>query len=102
MMWHMPVEDLLDLAIRHELAHAICNEYDESKADGGAITLKKWDGVVLPRNSGGKEPFQRNGKPPLTRPATLWLTGLHKLAPCIFPRVLAPRTYPQSPLRTFG
>jgi len=40
MMWHMPVEDLLDLAIRHELAHALCNESDESKADGGAITLK--------------------------------------------------------------
>ena len=39
-IWHMPVEDLLDFAIRHELAHALCNEGDESKADRGAIALK--------------------------------------------------------------
>lgn len=40
MTWHMPIEDLLDVAIRHELAHAICNEYDESKADSESIILK--------------------------------------------------------------
>ena len=40
MIWRMPVEDLLDLAIRHELAHALCNERDESKADRAAIALK--------------------------------------------------------------
>lgn len=39
-IWHMPVEDLLDLAIRHELAHALCNERNESKADREAIALK--------------------------------------------------------------
>lgn len=39
-IWHMPVEDLLDFAIRHELAHALCNEVDESKADRAAIALK--------------------------------------------------------------
>ena len=39
-IWHMPVEDLLDFAIRHELAHALCNEGDESKADRAAIALK--------------------------------------------------------------
>ena len=39
-IWHMPVEDLLDFAIRHELAHAMCNEVDESKADRAAIALK--------------------------------------------------------------
>ena len=39
-IWHMPVEDLLDFAIRHELAHALCNERDESKADRAAIALK--------------------------------------------------------------
>jgi len=38
--WHMPIEDLLDLAIRHELAHALCNETNEAKADGLAIALK--------------------------------------------------------------
>jgi len=39
-IWHMPIEDLLELAIRHELAHALCNERDESKADRAAIALK--------------------------------------------------------------
>jgi hypothetical protein len=39
-IWHMPVEDLLDFAIRHELAHALCNEVDEAKADRAAIALK--------------------------------------------------------------
>jgi hypothetical protein len=39
-IWHMPVEDLLDLAVRHELAHAVCNDPDETKADRAAIALK--------------------------------------------------------------
>ena len=39
-IWHMPIEDLLDLAIRHELAHALCNDPDETKAERGAIALK--------------------------------------------------------------
>lgn len=39
-IWHMPIEDLLDLAIRHELAHALCNDPDETKAERAAITLK--------------------------------------------------------------
>jgi hypothetical protein len=45
MTWHMPIEDLLDLSIRHELAHALCNEPKESKADRVAIALK--DGTAL-------------------------------------------------------
>ena len=40
MSWRMPIEDLLDLAIRHELAHALCNEPDEVQAQRGAIALK--------------------------------------------------------------
>ena len=39
-IWHMPVEDLLDFAIRHELGHALCDERDESKAGRAAIALK--------------------------------------------------------------
>ena len=39
-IWHMFIEDLLDLAIRHELAHALCNDRDEAKADRAAIALK--------------------------------------------------------------
>jgi len=39
-IWHMPIEELLDLAIRHELAHALCNDPDETRADRAAIALK--------------------------------------------------------------
>jgi hypothetical protein len=39
-IWHIPIEDLFDLAIRHELAHALCNDPDETKADRAAIALK--------------------------------------------------------------
>jgi hypothetical protein len=39
-IWHMPIEDLFDLAIRHELAHALCNDPDETKANRAAIALK--------------------------------------------------------------
>ena len=45
MVWHMPVEELLDLAIRHELAHALCNERDEFKATRIATAWK--DGTPL-------------------------------------------------------
>jgi len=44
-LWHMPIENLLDLAIRHELAHALCNDPDETKANRAAIALK--DGTPL-------------------------------------------------------
>lgn len=40
LIWHMPAEELLDFAIRHELAHAFCNEPDEFKANRIAISLK--------------------------------------------------------------
>jgi hypothetical protein len=39
-IWHMSIEDLFDLAIRHELAHALCNDPDETKAERAAIALK--------------------------------------------------------------
>lgn len=39
-LWRMPIEDLLDLAIRHELGHALCNERDETRANRAAIALK--------------------------------------------------------------
>jgi hypothetical protein len=38
-IWRVPTEDLLDLAVRHELAHALCNERDETKADRVARLL---------------------------------------------------------------
>ena len=39
-LWHMPIEDLFDLAIRHELAHALCNDPDETTANSVAIALR--------------------------------------------------------------
>jgi hypothetical protein len=31
-LWQMPIEELLDKAVRHELAHAFCKEKDEFRA----------------------------------------------------------------------
>ena len=39
-LWRMPIEDVLDLAVRHELAHALCNERNEAKADRAALALR--------------------------------------------------------------
>jgi len=39
-LWHMSVEDLLDLAVRHELGHALCGERNEAKANRVAKMLK--------------------------------------------------------------
>jgi TPR repeat protein len=38
--WHMPIEELLDLAVRHELVHALCSERNETRTDLGAVALK--------------------------------------------------------------
>lgn len=32
MSWHMTIPELLDLAVRHEMGHALCNEQDEVAA----------------------------------------------------------------------
>jgi hypothetical protein len=39
--WRMSRENLLDLAIRHELAHAICNDSNEKHADHVAELLAR-------------------------------------------------------------
>jgi hypothetical protein len=39
-LWRMPIEDLLDLAVRHELGHALCNERNEAKAERLAAMLQ--------------------------------------------------------------
>jgi hypothetical protein len=38
-LWHMTVEELLDLAVRHEMGHAVCNERDEVEANRAAELL---------------------------------------------------------------
>jgi len=39
--WHMKMSDLLDLAVRHELGHALCKEANEQNADRVARLLKR-------------------------------------------------------------
>jgi len=38
--WNMSTRDLLDLAIRHELGHALCNDLNERNADRVAKLLE--------------------------------------------------------------
>lgn len=40
-LWRMPIEDLLDLAVRHELGHSLCSERNEAKADRIAAMLQE-------------------------------------------------------------
>src|SRR5439155_5214178 len=39
--WNMSTRDLLDLAIRHELGHALCNDANERNADRVANLLEQ-------------------------------------------------------------
>ena len=39
--WGMSTDDLLDLAVRHELGHALCNETREAKASRAAKALQE-------------------------------------------------------------
>jgi len=70
--WRMNMEDLLDFAIAHELAHILCNEKDEGEAkhaarmllEGKPIACKSKPASRLARREGGK-----NGelaKPPVS------------------------------------
>jgi hypothetical protein len=40
-VWHLDRDDLLDLAVRHELGHAFCNDESERNADLAARRLEK-------------------------------------------------------------
>jgi hypothetical protein len=40
-IWHLGRESLLDLAIRHELGHALCNDANERNADRVAKSLEQ-------------------------------------------------------------
>jgi hypothetical protein len=43
--WSRGMDDLLKLAITHELGHALCNEKNERKADGYGEELRKGNAV---------------------------------------------------------
>jgi hypothetical protein len=49
-IWHAGRDSLLDLAVRHELGHALCTEQNERKADRVARLLEQ------------KKPFTCEGK----------------------------------------
>ena len=60
-LWRMPVEDLLDLAVRHEIAHALCNERNETKTRLAATALKQekllsCQATLVAREAVAKEP----------------------------------------------
>jgi hypothetical protein len=44
--WSLSVDDLLKLAVTHELGHALCNEKNEKKADAYGEELRKGQIVV--------------------------------------------------------
>lgn len=43
--WSMGMDDLLNLAVTHELGHALCNERNEKKADDYGEQLRKGQNV---------------------------------------------------------
>jgi hypothetical protein len=47
--WKIPFDQFLDFAVTHELGHAFCNEYDESKAERYAERLRKGKRPVCDR-----------------------------------------------------
>jgi hypothetical protein len=53
--WKMGTRDLLDLAIRHELGHALCNDANERNADRVAKLLEKGKPVSCEAKAEAKE-----------------------------------------------
>ncbi len=47
--WKIPFDQFLDFAVTHELGHAFCNEYDESKAERYAERLRRGKRPVCDR-----------------------------------------------------
>jgi hypothetical protein len=62
--WRMNMEDLLDFAIAHELAHILCNEKDEGEANHAARMLLEGKPIAckskLPSKAGSKEMGQKH------------------------------------------
>jgi hypothetical protein len=53
--WNMSANDLLDLAIRHELGHALCNDPSEQNADRVARLLEQRNTVSCKANAEAKQ-----------------------------------------------
>ena len=54
-LWHLGRDRLLDLAVRHELGHALCNNASEWKADRVARLLEQRKQVSCETNTGAKQ-----------------------------------------------
>jgi hypothetical protein len=54
-VWHLGRQSLLDLAIRHELGHALCNDLSERKADRVAKLLEKGKPFSCEANAEAKQ-----------------------------------------------
>jgi hypothetical protein len=60
-LWHMTVEELLDLAVRHEMGHAVCNERDEVEANRAAELLLHRKAVSCDRSVSMQNPLGLTG-----------------------------------------
>jgi hypothetical protein len=49
--WGMGLDQLLDLAVTHELGHAFCSESDEIKAERSGQRLRKGEGPLCEKKS---------------------------------------------------
>ena len=50
--WRVPLDQLLDLAVTHELAHALCRERDEGRTHAYADQLSRSGQVACVENTG--------------------------------------------------
>jgi len=58
-IWHLDRSALLDLAVRHELGHALCKDHSESNADRVANQLEQNKAVSCEKTDSGSAPRNR-------------------------------------------
>ena len=64
-MFNIPMEALLDLAVSHELGHALCQEKDEERTNTYGRNLRARQALVChPRQSASKSSAAENGPSP--------------------------------------
>ena len=62
-IWHSDRDSLLDLAVRHELGHALCTEENERKADRVAILLEQKKPVTCEGKTDAKQKSGSHNSP---------------------------------------
>jgi hypothetical protein len=61
-VWGMSIKDLLDLAVAHELGHAICNETDEAKTNRVTKMLRDGNAMSCGANLDAKNQVEKMEK----------------------------------------